>query len=305
MLEGKKILVTGAAGMLAGDVAPRLRAAGAELHLADVRAGERADGSFVACDITDAGSVQRLLERLRPDWVINCAAFTRVDDAESEPEPAFLVNATGPGNLAKAARSCAAAMLHVSTDYLFGGRGADLSQRRPLRETDPVFPCGIYGQSKRYGDELVVATLPENHVIVRTSWLHGAHGHNFVHAILRLARERDELKVVDDQTGSPTWTGWLADAIVALVARDARGTYHASSRGDITWFEFARGIVEEAGIEVSLQPQTTEELARPAPRPAYSTLAVDKLEGFLERPAPTWREGLRQHLAAIGELKEI
>ncbi len=271
--------------------------------LSDIRDGEVAGVPVAACDVTKEDEVYAFVQESPPAWIINCAAYTKVDDAEIEQELAFKVNAIGPGNLASAAARGASRMLHISSDYVFGGLGSEKRERKPITEDADTLPCGIYGQSKRFGDELVRRTLPQRYCIARTSWLHGVHGPSFVAAILRLAAERDELKIVDDQIGSPTWTVLLAEVIVGLVARDARGIYNVSSRGDISWYEFAKEIVALSGRETRLGTQTTEELNRPAPRPAYSTLSLEKLENFLGIQCPTWKEGLRGHLEQCGELK--
>lgn len=232
--------------------------------------------------------------RLRPDWIVNCAGYTAVDRAEGDAERVFAINAAGPENLARAARRHGARLLHISSDYVFSGGST------PYPEDHPPAPCGVYGRSKHAGDVAVLRELPDAHLIVRPSWLHGLHGPNFVDAILRQADAGGPLRVVDDQVGSPTWARWLAGVLVRLIDRNARGVYHATSRGNISWFEFAREIVRLAGIGVAVEPQSTAELARPAPRPAYSTLDVTKLEALLGEPCPSWRDGLREHLRRRG-----
>ena len=162
-----------------------------------------------------------------------------------------------------------------------------------------MYPCGVYGHSKRFGDELVSRILPNHSLIIRTSWLHGVHGPNFIDSILRFAKQREEIRVVNDQTGSPTWSSWLAEIMLALLMKDARGVFNATSRGDITWFDFATEIVRLAGLQTRVLPQTTEELNRPAPRPVYSTLELSKLEAFLGKPCIDWKEGVAAHMALL------
>lgn len=299
-LSNKRVLVTGAGGMLAHDIVERLSAAGASLILTDVRESSVGSAQVMRLDITNAAQVAEFVERERPAIIVNCAAYTAVDDAEKNLDLAIAINSIGPRNLALAAKGIGGMLVHFSTDYVFGNACAAGKARKPFTETDEPQPCGAYGQSKRLGDELVQAILPDNHLIVRTSWLHGAHGPNFVATILKLAGEREVIKVVDDQIGSPTWAGWLAEVVVRLLKRDARGVFHVSSRGNVSWFEFAREILRQAGLPTRVLPQTTEQLGRPAPRPPYSTFDVGKLESFLGEPCISWQEGIRRHLQAIG-----
>lgn len=252
-------------------------------------------------DICDAGEVDEVVRQLRPSVIINCAAYTRVDDAEREYGKALETNAAGPLHLARVAARSSAALVHISTDYVFGGEspGTAGSLARPYREDDPLRPCGMYGHSKRLGEELVRTALPGGHLIVRTSWLFGPEGPNFVATMLRLGAERPVLAVVNDQIGSPTWAPWLAEVLAKLVEREARGTFHASSRGGISWYEFAREVLARAGLPAAVEPQTTAELARPAPRPAYSVLDVDKLEQCLGERCPEWQAEIQRHLQRI------
>lgn len=265
-----RILITGAAGMLGSELARRLPDA-------------------VATDVAEL-DITGEIDLPAIDWIVNCAAYTAVDRAETDAVRAFAINATGPTNLARAARRRGARLLHLSSDYVFSGGST------PYREDHPPAPVGVYGRSKHEGDVAVMRELPDAHLIVRTSWLHGVGGPNFVDAILRQADAGGPLRVVADQIGSPTWARWLAGVLVRLIDLDARGVYHASSRGNISWFEFAREIVRLAGLDVEVHPQTTAELGRPAPRPAYSTLDVSKLEAILGEPCPSWQDGLREHL---------
>ena len=221
-------------------------------------------------------------EALSGATVINCAAYTDVDGAESDPERAHAVNADGARNVAEAA----ARVVYVSTDYVFDG-----SKTGPYVESDPVNPLSAYGRSKLAGERATLTASPQS-LIVRTSWLFGAGGGNFVATMLRLGEERDELRVVDDQVGCPTFTGHLADALVALAEGHGHGFLHVAGSGSCSWFEFARAIFERAGMDVDVRPCTTEEFPRPAPRPANSVLASDRGAPGL----PAWQEGLDAYL---------
>jgi len=270
------ILVIGANGMLGHD-------------LMEVLEGEVRGIDLPEIDITDLTSVRKTLLTLKPRVIINSAAYTDVDGCESNVETAMAVNGEGVGLLALTAREIGAKLVQVSTDYVFdGGKGS------PYLEDDPVGPLSIYGESKLAG-ELNAAMAPE-HLIVRTQWLYGIHGKNFVETMLRLAGERSELAVVDDQIGSPTFTRDLALAIKALVDRGCSGVYHVANSGFCSWNDFAKAIFAEEGLTVTVSPMTTEQLNRPARRPLYSTLDCTRLTadtGFTPRP---WREALREYL---------
>ena len=272
------ILVAGATGMLGRDLMAVL--------------GERARGvSSRELDITSPESVKRIVTTVRPAVVINCAAYTNVDGCESERERAMSVNGEGVANLAHASRDMGALLVQISSDYVFDG-----AKTLPYLEDDRTAPLSVYGVSKLLGERN--AALSPEHLVVRTQWLYGLHGGNFVETMLRLAGERDQLSVVDDQFGSPTWTADLARAIVALIDCGCRGIYHAANSGSCSWNEFARAIFAEAGRAVSVTTMTTRELNRPAPRPLNSVLDCGKLErdtGVHPRP---WREALRDYLTA-------
>lgn len=300
-LAGKKILITGSHGMLARDLIPLLVDAGCKLELTDLRTGE-IDNIKVDClNITNLRQVREAVESFLPHWIINCAAYTAVDQSESAQEEAFNVNAIGPANLAKAAKDFGSYLLHISTDYVFGRSTVARNDHRPFTEDDIPDPCGIYGQSKRFGDELVLSLLPERSLIVRTSWLHGVNGPNFVNTILKIAKDKEEIKVVDDQIGSPTWSGWLSEVIVELLKRQVCGVYNVTSRGNISWFDFAKEIVTQSGLKTVVVPQATSELNRPAPRPAFSTLDISKLEKLLGRRCISWQDGLASHLRVLSK----
>jgi dTDP-4-dehydrorhamnose reductase len=230
-------------------------------------------------DVTDAPAVREVLAGAT---VINCAAYTDVDGAESDSDAAHAVNAEGARNVAEVA----ARVVYVSTDYVFDG-----ARDRPYVESDPTNPLQEYGHSKLAG-ERASAAANTCHLVVRSSWLFGAAGRNFVETMLTLGRKREELLVVDDQVGSPTFTGHLAEALVALAEGDERGVLHVAGGGSCSWFEFARTIFDCAGLEADLRPCTTDEFPRPALRPANSVLASER--GAPELPA--WRDGLEAYL---------
>jgi dTDP-4-dehydrorhamnose reductase len=243
-------------------------------------AGARGVGlTHAELDVTDAVAVA---EALGGATVINCAAYTNVDGAETDSETAQAVNADGARHVAEAA----ARVVYVSTDYVFDG-----SKRTPYVESDPTGPLQEYGHSKLAGEH-ATAAANEDHLIVRSSWLFGAGGRNFVETMLALGREREELLVVDDQVGSPTFTGHLAEALVALADGGERGALHVAGAGSCSWFGFARAIFERAGLDAGLRPCATEDFPRPARRPASSVLASERGAPAL----PSWQEGLDAYL---------
>lgn len=294
MFSGGEILVIGARGMLGGELARLLERSNARVVLADIRAGDKT----VYLDITDSTAVGHAIDRFHPRVVINCSAYTNVDGAESDYRTAFAVNSSGPRNLAKACAASGAKLIHFSTDYVYNGQAG---RQQPIPEDEDIEPLGVYGLSKAFGDELIRSFLPDDHLILRTSWLHGSGGPNFVHTMLKLGREKEQIAVVDDQFGSPTWTGWLAETALKLMQRGFCGIYNASSRGNISWFDFAVEIFKQTEMNVKVVRQTTAQLNRPAPRPAYSTLDLRKLEEALGEPCIDWRDGLRAHLDALRE----
>lgn len=298
-----RILVIGAAGQLGHDLlkvfSPEHDVIGADM----AGAGTQHD-----VDITDPAAVNSLIVDIWPDLVINSAAFTNVDGCEAQKEICREVNADGAGNIARACAELEAAetgligkvpanLIHVSTDYVFDG-----SKRTPYVENDPTAPLGEYGRTKFDGEQQVRHALPDRHLIVRTAWLFGDHGANFVKTMLKLGRERDQLKVVNDQTGSPTYALHLAAAIKSLAEHRLGhpGVYHMTNSGQCTWFDFAAEIFQLAGVDVDLQTTTTAEFNAPAPRPAYSVLANTRAPEIV---MPHWRDGLIECLDAINELK--
>jgi dTDP-4-dehydrorhamnose reductase len=281
-----RLLVTGAAGMLAHDVRRVAERAGHELVLVDLP----------ELDITDAEAVNAFFERERPEGSINCAAWTDVDGAESKQPQAHAVNADGAGNLARAAAAIGAPLLHISTDYVFDGTAPlDAAGRpRPYLESDPVGPRSVYGSTKLDGERQVLAASRE-HCVVRTAWLYGVDGPNFVATMLRLASERDAVQVVDDQIGSPTWSGHLAPAILGLLEREVSGLVHLTGAGAVSWNGFAKEIFRQAEVDCGVEPASSEQMARPAPRPAYSVLESERDDVL---PMPPWQDGLAGYLAA-------
>ncbi|CAM3633475.1 dTDP-4-dehydrorhamnose reductase [Isoptericola cucumis] len=232
-------------------------------------------------DVTDPDAVAAAVRDV--DVVVNCAAWTAVDDAETHEAEAFAVNATGAALLARASAAAGARLVQVSTDYVFDGRATS-----PYPEDAPLGPVSAYGRTKGAGEWAVRAEAPD-HLIVRTAWLYGAHGGCFPKTMARLAAERDELSVVDDQVGQPTWTHDLADLVVRLVEAQApAGTYHGTSSGQTSWFGFTRRIVEGLGVDTRVEPTTSEAFVRPAPRPAFSVLGHDALRAVGVEPIGEW-----------------
>jgi len=274
-------VITGAGGMLGRDLLSALE-----------QAGERAAGlARRELDITDGAAVRAALSQHRPDIVVNCAAWTGVDDAETRESEALAVNGRGAANLAGACAGTGARLVHISTDYVFAGDSA-----RPYAEGDATGPRTAYGRTKLAGERAVLRELPADGYVLRTAWLYGAHGPNFVRTMIRCERERPAVDVVDDQHGQPTWTADVARAVIAL-ARSAApaGVYHATSSGSVTWYGFAREIFGLLGADPArVRPVTTAEFPRPAPRPAYSVLGHDAWAAAGLGPLPGWQESLRR-----------
>ncbi len=276
-----RYLVTGAFGMLGTD----LRAA---LEGRDVTALGRGE-----LDVTDAPAVLDAVAG--HDVVINAAAYTRVDDAESDEEAAYAINATGAANLARASATHGSRLVQVSTDYVFDGLGTS-----PYRENEPTHPVSAYGRTKAAGEHLVRDINPDASLIVRTAWLYGAGGSNFVKTMAKLARDRPTLTVVDDQVGQPTWSWDLAVQIVKLLDSGVRsGTFHATNAGETSWFGFARAIFTGLGLDAErVSPTSSDQFVRPAPRPAYSVLGhAAWAEAGLTAMRP-WQDALTEALSA-------
>lgn len=266
-------LVTGAGGMLGTDVVARLD-------------GAVAPGRS-ELDLTDADAVREALRRHRPDVVVNCAAWTAVDDAEAHEDAALAVNGTAVEALVAGCAEIGAKLVQVSTDYVFDG-----SATEPYPEDAPAAPVNAYGRTKLAGEAAVLGY--ERGYVVRTAWLYGAHGPSFVRTMARLAGERDTVEVVDDQAGQPTWTGDLADRIIALARADApAGAYHGTSAGRTTWYGLAREVFALLGLDPArVRPTTSERFVRPAPRPAFSVLGHGRWAAAGLAPMRDWRDAL-------------
>ncbi|KUN84420.1 dTDP-4-dehydrorhamnose reductase [Streptomyces griseoruber] len=276
-------LVTGAAGMLARDLLTALAATGTETVALDKR----------DLDITDPRAVRAAVHAHRPSTVVNCAAWTCVDDAERHEPDALRINAEGPRHLAEACADAESRLLQPSTDYVFPG-----DTGTPYGEGNPPGPRTAYGRTKLAGERAVLATLPDHGYVVRTAWLYGAYGRNFVSTMIASERRRDTLDVVDDQRGQPTWTVDLAAQLVRLGRAAERGeappgVYHGTSTGETTWYGLARETFRLLGADPDrVRPTTTATLARPAPRPACSVLGHDRWRAAGLRPIRHWQEGL-------------
>jgi dTDP-4-dehydrorhamnose reductase len=276
-----RYLITGAAGMLGQDLQQALAGR-------DVTALSRAD-----LDITDQAAVDAAVAG--HDVVVNAAAYTKVDDAESHEDDAHAVNARGPEVLATAAVAAGAKLVHVSTDYVFDGTGTS-----PYAEDEPTVPLGAYGRTKAAGEAAVRAVAPDSSYIVRAAWLYGAGGPNFAKTMVRLAGSHDTVSVVTDQVGQPTWTGDLARQIVALLDADApAGVYHGTNAGQGSWYDFTKAIFAEVGLDPErVLPTDSAAFVRPAPRPAYSVLGHDAWSRAGLAPMRDWREALHAAVQA-------
>lgn len=248
----------------------------------DVTALTRAD-----LDVTDASAVRAAVQA--HDVILNCAAYTKVDDAESHEDAAYAVNATGPANMAEACASTGARLVTVSTDYVFDGHATS-----PYAEDRPRDPINAYGRTKAAGEELALERHPSGTFVVRTAWLYGAHGPNFAQTMLNLAAAKDTWSVVDDQLGQPTWTHDLAVQLVAMLDAEApAGIYHGTNSGETTWFEFARAVLAESGLDPKrITPTDSSTFARPAARPSYSVLGHDAWNAAGITPMRHWRDAL-------------
>ena len=277
-----KILITGAKGMLAKAVINKLK-----------------DENQLICtdsqelDITDKNMVMEYVEKEKPEYIINCAAYTAVDKAEEEEELAEKVNSEGPKNLAIAAYKYNCILVHISTDYVFNG---DLDINKTYKENDKTMPVKVYGKTKKQGEDNIIQNSSK-YYILRTAWLYGE-GNNFVRTMLKLSKEKEELNVVNDQHGSPTYTEDLASIIKQIIDKKIPyGIYHTTNIGYTTWFDFTKKIFELSNISCKVNPVTSEEFVRPAKRPKNSKLSKDKIleEGIT---IPDWEDGLKRYLIA-------
>lgn len=279
-------LVIGSKGMLGSDLVQLLERSGVKTLAMDID----------NVDITRLEAVRATLSASRPGTVINVAAFTDVDGCESAVQKAFDINAQGPAHLATVCAELGCALVHMSTDYVFNGL-----KRGAYRIDDPMDPLGAYGKSKAQGEQVIRDLLPDNHCIVRTEWLYGLNGKNFVATMLELGRTRDLLTVVDDQRGSPTYTRDLADGLLQLCRHGGRGTFQLTNAGDTTWYGFARRIFEKAGMaRVRVEPITTEQLGRPAPRPQNSVMDNSRFTELTGGSLRHWEEALDDYLRERG-----
>ncbi|MDR1444512.1 MAG: dTDP-4-dehydrorhamnose reductase [Treponema sp.] len=304
---------------------------GTELSMLLEKQGVPFTGTDREIDITDPAALEAYTERPefrgRIGWIVNCAAYTAVDKAEGDVEACRGLNTTGPANIARTARKIGARLIHISTDYVFDGRGIpagfsggdpNFPALRPYREDDPTDPIGVYGLTKRDGEAAVLEHNGDSY-IVRTAWLYGRHGNNFVHTMLRLMNEQGSVKVVDDQRGSPTWAADLSQALVSLIAASggagaevpgspAPGVYHYTGEGAVTWFGFAREIYAQGrrlGLitkDCEVRPCTSAEYPARVTRPAYSVLDKGKIKTALGLSIPPWEESLARYLRARGEV---
>lgn len=271
-----KILVNGASGQLGREVVNLL----SPIHSVHGFSSDK-------WNVADGAQTRDIVTRERPDVVIHCAAYTNVDQAEDDPVAAFRVNAYGARNVAAVCSESDTVMVYVSTDYVFDGERED-----GYDEWDRTAPFSVYGRSKEAGEQFV-RQFCSKHFIVRTSWLYGVHGSNFFKTIVKKAQTETRIPVVNDQTGSPTYTGHLVDKIDELIRTQNYGTFHAANSGSCTWFQFARTIVEQMSLNTCIVPITSRELARKAKRPRYSTLRSVSLPAHNMSLLPHWQEGVR------------
>ena len=284
----KKILVTGANGQVGKEI---------QLLSKNFPAIEFLFASRTELDITDKNSVEKYFMEHQPQCVINCAAYTAVDKAESEPDAALLVNATAVGYLASSCNHLGIPFIHISTDFVFDG-----TKNSPYNEMDETNPQGVYARTKREGEKLALHTHSKT-IVVRTSWVYSEFGNNFVKTMIRLGKEKPELRVVNDQKGSPTYAKDLADTLLKIAmmcdALKHWGIYHFSNSGEITWCEFAKAILELKGIETPVHPITTAEFPTPAKRPAYSVMSKEKIQNTFGIKLRDWKESLSECLKQI------
>ena len=295
-----KVLVTGAGGQLGYDVMLELQKRGIECVGSDRAGADDKPYRMVGFDITKKNEVEKVLKEEKPDAVIHCAAWTNVDGAEDEENKALvrLINADGTRNIAEVCKDIDAKMLYISTDYVFDGQGTEPWDP----DSKDYAPINFYGQTKLEG-ELAVSETLEKYFIVRISWVFGKNGKNFIQTMVNLGKTHDELRVVNDQVGSPTYTVDLARLLVDMIVTDKYGYYHATNSGEyISWADFAKEIFNQAGMDTKVTPVTTEEYGlSKAKRPFNSRLNKDKLVANGFEPLPTWQDALKRYLAQIEE----
>ena len=279
-----KILLFGGRGQLGREIIPRAQQLNFQIS----------SPISTEVDINDEEQVKYLVNKINPNVVINSAAYTAVDKAESESELAFAVNALGSKIVAEASYAVKAKYVYVSTDYVFDGAG-----KFPLGEEDKVNPQSVYGKSKLEGENLAFQATNSEAIIIRTSSLHGVYGNNFVHSIKKVLEEKKQATVVDDQFMSPTWAGWLAEVILDISRLQVSGVFHASCSGETSWFDFAKAIRDIAVPGAEVLPMSFKDLDRPAKRPQYSVFNTSKLEKLLGKKPLDWKKGLKNHLTDL------
>ncbi len=248
-------------------------------------------------DVTDPDAVRRAVDWDQPQVVVNCAAYTDVDGCESQRDRAFSVNAEGVGHGARACLAAGCILVHISTDYVFDG-----TKKTPYAEDDEAHPLNAYGESKLAGEAILRRSLPEDrYLLIRSQWLYGEGGKNFVDAILSRAGAESSFRIVNDQFGSPTWSRDLASAILLLIHKGLRGTFHVTNSGIVSWFEFAVAIMKMSGLACSISPQSSGDLSRPARRPAYSALGCRRFEDMTGTPMRSWDAALEEYLGGKGK----
>lgn len=280
-----KVLVTGVAGQLGYDCVKRLTALGIECKGVDRE----------EFDLTDAEAVMNYVKDYQPDAIMHCAAYTNVDKAETEPEAAAAVNGGGTLNMVRAALAVNAKLMYISTDYVFSGEGTT-----PFNVKDPIAPQNVYGLTKAQGEE-AVRSMMQKFFIIRTAWVFGLNGRNFVKTMLRLGSEKNQLNVVCDQFGSPTYTPDLARLMCQMIQTDRYGVYHATNEGFCSWADFAEEIMRQGHRNCKIHPVTTEEYNAPVRRPANSRLSKQSLTDAGFERLPAWQDALTRFLVEIGE----
>lgn len=277
-----KVLVTGAKGQLGSDLCKELLTRGIDCVGVDIE----------EMDITNESACKEVIAREKPDAIIHCAAYTAVDRAEDEPDSVRLINAKGTENIVDVAKEMDIKMMYISTDYVFDGKG-----ERPWEPDDARAPLNVYGQTK-YEGELAVEEL-RKFFIVRISWVFGLHGNNFIKTMLRLGKERGKVSVVDDQVGSPTYTPDLSVLLADLIVTDAYGRYHATNEGFCSWYEFAKEIFLQAGLDVDVTPVSSDQFPVKARRPENSRMDKSKLDAIKIKRMPSWQDALKRYLLEL------
>lgn len=290
-----KILITGAKGQLGSELQDIIKCGKAEISKVseNIKKSEVIAFDVEQLDITDLNAVNQKINELRPDVVINCAAATNVDGCESNEDFAFRVNSIGPRNLAMACDNIGSKLVQVSTDYVFNGVGD-----KPLSEYDLTSPYSVYGKSKLLGEKYV-QEFSSKYFIVRTAWLYGYEGHNFVYTMMKLAKEKNSIRVVNDQRGNPTNANDLAYHILKLIETEEYGIYHCTGKGECTWYDFAKMIIELSGEKCEVKPCTSEEYKTPAKRPEYSSLDNMMLRNTIGDEMRDWKDAIKHFIHKV------